>query len=143
MPNRLPKSVWSAAPATLISLLSILVADAWSAETDRFKKIISPAIHEYCAKCHGAEDEVEGGVNLLELRSESLSENVELVRSLIDVLDLEAMPPEAEPPRVTTGWSQVISRAGPASATGAARSSPTNTVSACVQPLARSVTVSV
>ena len=98
MPTRLPKSVWSAAPATLISLLSILVADAWSAETDRFKKIISPAIHEYCAKCHGAEDEVEGDVNLLELRSESLSENVELVRSLIDVLDLEAMPPEAEPP---------------------------------------------
>ena len=48
-------------------------------------------------KCHGAEDEVEGDVNLLELRSDNLTENVELIRSLIDVLDLEEMPPEDEP----------------------------------------------
>ena len=88
--------VWSAAFATLISLHGILVAGAWSAETDRFTKIISPAIQKHCVKCHGVE-EVKGDVNLLALRSDNLTENVELVDRLIDVLDLEEMPPEDEP----------------------------------------------
>ena len=97
MRNRLPKTVWSAEFAALISLLCIFAADAWSSETDRFTTIVSPVIQKHCVKCHGAEGEAEGDVNLLELRSENLSENVELIRRLIDVLDLEEMPPEEEP----------------------------------------------
>ena len=49
-------------------------------------------------KCHGGEDALEGELNLLELRSDNLPERVELVRRLIDVLDLHEMPPEGEPP---------------------------------------------
>lgn len=98
MPNRLPKSVGSAAFATLITLLNILATDAWSADTDRFTKIIAPAIQKHCAKCHGSKAKVEGDINLLALRGDNLTDNVELVRSLIDVLDLEEMPPEEEPP---------------------------------------------
>lgn len=96
MRNRLPKSAWTAF-AILISLHSVLATDAGSVETGGFTKIIAPAIQKYCAKCHGAADEDEGDVNLLALRSDNLGENVELIRSLIDVLDLEEMPPEDEP----------------------------------------------
>ncbi|HIF01330.1 MAG TPA: DUF1592 domain-containing protein [Planctomycetes bacterium] len=81
----------------LISLGGIPATDALSAEDGRFAKVIAPAIQKHCAKCHGARDEVEGDLNLLSLRSGDLTENVELVRRLIDVLDLEEMPPEEEP----------------------------------------------
>ena len=98
MQNRLPRSVCSAAFGTLIAFFNVLVADAGSAETDRFTKIVSPVIQKHCAKCHGAESDFEGDVNLLALSSDNLTENVELVRRLVDVLDLEEMPPEDEPP---------------------------------------------
>jgi hypothetical protein len=97
MRNCFPKSVWRTAFATLVSFHCILVVAARSAEADRFTEIISPAFKEHCAKCHGAGDEVEGDINLLALRHDDLKDNVELVRRLIDVLDLEEMPPEDEP----------------------------------------------
>ncbi|MDA1161522.1 MAG: DUF1592 domain-containing protein [Planctomycetota bacterium] len=71
---------------------------AFCAEADPFAKIIVPAIQKHCAKCHGADaDDVEGELNLLQLQSGDLTEDVELVRTLIDVLDLKEMPPEDEP----------------------------------------------
>ncbi len=88
--------VWNAAVASLILLPAVFAADAQPAETTPFAKIISPAIQQYCVKCHG-EGEVEGDVRLLGLRSDELAANVELVRRLIDVLDLKEMPPEDEP----------------------------------------------
>ena len=79
-------------------LAGILAADLCTADEDRFTTDIAPAFQKHCAKCHGGGDEVEGELDLLALDSSSLTDNVELVRSLIDVLDLEQMPPEDEPP---------------------------------------------
>ncbi len=115
MPNHLPKSscfgssadraksfarscVCCVALVISISLQFILAADVWSAETDSFTKIVEPTIQKHCVKCHGADGEVEGDVNLLELRETAdLTKNAKLVRKLIDVLDLKEMPPEDEP----------------------------------------------
>ncbi len=86
-----------AALITMISFYFVFANNAWTAERDAFTKIIKPAFQKHCAKCHGAESEVEGDVNLLQLQSDNLTTNVELVSSLIEVLDLEEMPPEDEP----------------------------------------------
>ena len=68
-----------------------------SAESNSFAAIVLPSIQKHCVKCHGAKDAVEGGVNLLKLQKSVLTKDLELLRSLIDVLDLEEMPPEDEP----------------------------------------------
>lgn len=95
---RSPLSVWTAVIAVQLLLHGVFTAEARSAETDPFAKIIAPAIQKHCAKCHGAKaSDIEGDVNLLQLRSGDLTKNVELVRTLINVLDLEEMPPEDEP----------------------------------------------
>ncbi|MFK8113862.1 MAG: DUF1592 domain-containing protein [Rubripirellula sp.] len=61
-----------------------------------FTSVIAPALKTHCGKCHGAEDEVEAEVNLLELDGEFAS-RLELVADLIEVIDLQEMPPEDEP----------------------------------------------
>lgn len=68
-----------------------------AAESDAFNKTIGPAIKAHCAKCHGAGEEVEGDLDLTQLRAADLPHKTDLVRRLIDVLDLEEMPPEDEP----------------------------------------------
>lgn len=65
--------------------------------SDRFEKIIAPAIQTHCGKCHGEKENPEGDVNLLRLKSNKLSGNVGLIQDLINVLDFEEMPPEEEP----------------------------------------------
>jgi hypothetical protein len=98
MRNRFPTSICHATIAVVILLQAVLVAETLSAETDAFAKIIAPAIQKHCAKCHGADAaEVEGDLNLLKLRGDDLRNDAEMVRVLIDVLDLEEMPPEDEP----------------------------------------------
>ena len=80
----------------LVLALSVL-PDAWA--TDSFSETIAPTIQKHCSKCHGNDGSFEGEVNLLELRSAAdLVGNAELIRKLIDVLDLKEMPPEDEPP---------------------------------------------
>ena len=82
----------------LISLIICFTSATHAAETDPFTRTIKPAIQTYCAKCHGTDGNVEGDINLLKLKNTSdLSQNVKLVRKLIDVLDLKEMPPEEEP----------------------------------------------
>ena len=87
--------------ASLIAVIllgsGIFVGKATSEEADRYTKIVAPMLQKYCGKCHGADKEVEGDVNLLTLQGDSLAKDVELVRRLIEVLDLEEMPPEDEP----------------------------------------------
>lgn len=41
---------------------------------------------------------MEGDTNLLQLQSHNLTQHAELIRNVIDVLDIEQMPPEDEPP---------------------------------------------
>ena len=83
---------------TLILVTFVMVGTNLSfAEANRFSVTLASAVQEYCLKCHGDGDGVEGDVDLRELRVDALGENAELVQSLIDVLDLEEMPPEDEP----------------------------------------------
>ncbi|NQV27848.1 MAG: DUF1592 domain-containing protein [Rhodopirellula sp.] len=76
-----------------------LTTDVFCAEPDAFATIIAPTIQKHCAKCHGNDaDEIEGDLNLRQLQSGDLAKDAELVRTLIEVLDLKEMPPETEPP---------------------------------------------
>ena len=83
---------------TLCLLLAASSLPARSAERDSFTNIIAPALKSHCVKCHGAEGDIEGDVDLHQLSADDLHQQPELVRRLIDVLDLEEMPPEDEPP---------------------------------------------
>jgi hypothetical protein len=86
------------ASITLTCLVIFLAANTLAAEADRFSTIVAPVLQKHCAKCHGAGEKIEGAVNLLTLRENTLTNNIELLRGLIDVLDLQEMPPEDEPP---------------------------------------------
>ena len=113
MQNRLPTdmtNILSATIAGLLSLHSVFVADALSADSNPFAEIIAPTVQKHCVKCHGANaDELAGDLNLLTLQNRDLDEAPELIRSLIDVLDLEEMPPEGEPPLDPKLRQQMIS----------------------------------
>ncbi|MFP6762854.1 MAG: DUF1592 domain-containing protein, partial [Planctomycetaceae bacterium] len=95
---RSPEGVRVVAIAAWILLLGRPLVNVPAAETGPFAKVIAPAIQKHCAKCHGGSEEVESDLNLLALRSGELSQDLKLIRSLIDVLDLAEMPPEDEPP---------------------------------------------
>lgn len=84
--------------AILLALQCLLVSNAVAVETDAFETSLAPLIKQHCVKCHGARENLEGDVDLLNLSGELLAENTELIRNLVDVLDLEEMPPEDEPP---------------------------------------------
>lgn len=83
-----------------IPLLALFALPALleASDDDPFAQIIAPAFQQHCAKCHGSEEESEADLNLLALDRGDLLERAELIRSLIDALDLKEMPPEDEPP---------------------------------------------
>jgi len=83
---------------SLVMLHGTVALQSVRGESDAFSKVVQPAIKQHCAKCHGGNDDIEGDANLLTLKSGQLSAQVELVRSMIKVLDQEEMPPEDEPP---------------------------------------------
>lgn len=87
--------------ATLVALHSSFLTLANAGNTDAFSDVVMPAIQKHCGSCHGASNEIEGDANLLALESSNLSEQVELIRSMIDALDLSEMPPPDEPPLST------------------------------------------
>ncbi|QDV21908.1 DUF1592 domain-containing protein [Aureliella helgolandensis] len=82
----------------VVSWLNLPSSNVFAVESNAFSQVLAPAIREHCSNCHGAGEDSEGGLDLLEMNTDSLGERVELVRSLIRVLDLQEMPPEAEPP---------------------------------------------
>ncbi|MCS7469723.1 DUF1592 domain-containing protein [Stieleria sp. ICT_E10.1] len=98
MPNHAFQKLSALAILVPLLLLQCFSCAAVASEADSSAEIIAPALKQHCVKCHGANDEIAGDVNLLAVRAEGLSQNTELVRGLIDVLDLEEMPPEDEPP---------------------------------------------
>lgn len=110
MRNRLPVAFLNALFVGSVLFHSAVIREALSADGDSFAKTIAPAIQKHCAKCHGAKpDELEGDLNLLKLQSRDLHDDPELIRSLINVLDLEEMPPEDEPPLDPKLRQQLIS----------------------------------
>ncbi|WP_372897290.1 DUF1592 domain-containing protein [Stieleria sp.] len=98
MPNHAFQKLSALAIIVPLLLLACFFCSAAASDADAFTETLAPALKQHCVKCHGANDEIEGDVNLLAVRAEGLSQNTELVRGLIDVLDLEEMPPEDEPP---------------------------------------------
>ena len=76
---------------------------------DAFTEIIGPAIKTHCAKCHGASDEIEGDLDLAQLTSAAMPHKAKLIQRLINVLDLQEMPPEDEPPLEPKLRQQLIS----------------------------------
>ena len=80
--------------------VSCLVAPVLSADIERgFSDVIQPIIRDNCVKCHGRNGKVKGDVNLFVLNhAADLLQNLELVQTMIDVLDFEEMPPEEEEP---------------------------------------------
>jgi Protein of unknown function (DUF1592)/Protein of unknown function (DUF1588)/Protein of unknown function (DUF1585)/Protein of unknown function (DUF1595)/Protein of unknown function (DUF1587) len=75
----------------------ITASTAHTVAAGDYDSAIKPLLQEYCLKCHGAGDQVEGDVNLSLLQSDTLTTDIALVRKLIDVLDLQEMPPADEP----------------------------------------------
>ncbi|MCA9137500.1 MAG: DUF1592 domain-containing protein [Planctomycetales bacterium] len=80
-----PRSIYSAEPNDI-------------AGPNSFATLIQPTLKAHCVKCHGDGDEIEGEVNLQSLDLKSLSTHPDQVQGLIDVLDLQEMPPAEEPP---------------------------------------------
>ncbi len=80
-----------------LSLPFLLAVPVRGAETDAFTKVLAPALQKHCVKCHGATEEIEGEVNLKKLQNADLTTNLELLRRLINVLDLKEMPPDYGP----------------------------------------------
>ncbi|MCH2179597.1 MAG: DUF1592 domain-containing protein [Mariniblastus sp.] len=77
---------------------SILAQDSQErSPASLFEVNIQPTLKIHCVKCHGQMDVVEGDVNLVELLPDRLGEQVDLLSSLVDVLDRNEMPPEDEP----------------------------------------------
>lgn len=110
MRNRFPKHICHSAVALAALLQTVLIAETLSAETDAFTTVIVPTIQKHCAKCHGEDaQKLQGDINLLKLRGDDLQNDAEMVRTLVDVLDLEEMPPEGEPPLAPKLRQQVIS----------------------------------
>tara|TARA_B110000495_G_scaffold202165_1_gene221488 strand:- start:2599 stop:4758 length:2160 start_codon:yes stop_codon:yes gene_type:complete len=62
-----------------------------------YESVFRPAFQSHCGKCHGIDGVEEGDVNLMELDGDQLGGDVEMLSSLIKVLDLGEMPPEGEP----------------------------------------------
>lgn len=84
------------------STMSVFGADGTNSDAneqpDQFSERVSAVFQQHCVKCHGAAEEVEGDANLVELHSKAdLSARPELLRKLIDVIELAEMPPEDEP----------------------------------------------
>ncbi|WP_339747283.1 DUF1592 domain-containing protein [uncultured Rubinisphaera sp.] len=89
------KNLRLAVASSLILVLMLNTSATHSAED--FSESFQSLTQKHCVKCHGAEEEIYGEVNLKELSLDDLKTNSELLRSLIDVLDLQEMPPEDEP----------------------------------------------
>ncbi len=90
-------------PQNRFLLLAMLVCAAacsplQAADVDPFTKLVAPALQSHCAKCHGADGELEGDVDVLALHRDNVTADLDLLQRLVDVLDLEEMPPEDEPP---------------------------------------------
>ena len=94
----------------MVLLQAVFAAKTSSAESESSNSTpLSNVIQTHCASCHGGGDEIEGDVDLVHQSVDELIQDAELVRRLIDVLDLEEMPPEDEPPLDPIARRQLVS----------------------------------
>ncbi|MEL7498078.1 MAG: DUF1592 domain-containing protein [Planctomycetota bacterium] len=66
-------------------------------ESFDFDQRVAPILKQFCGKCHGQGDDLASDINLLELTTKNLDQHSELLQQVIDVLDLDEMPPSDEP----------------------------------------------
>ncbi|SVA54349.1 uncharacterized protein METZ01_LOCUS107203, partial [marine metagenome] len=77
----------------LLSFVSIHAVTA----VDEFEQVLKPLFAKRCVKCHGGE-KVKGKVNLKEIaNTKQFLAKPELIKQLIEVIDVADMPPEDEP----------------------------------------------
>jgi hypothetical protein len=66
---------------------------------DPLRDSLRPVFQEYCVRCHGLDDELNGEVDLLGIESTaSLTADPALLRELVDAIEFREMPPEDETP---------------------------------------------
>lgn len=92
----LPRTILTFCSRTLGT--AILLTVVAHAQVNPWVDFLQPTFQNHCTKCHGDEDKVKGKVNLAVLKSaDDLRANLKLVEKMIDVLELDEMPPEKEP----------------------------------------------
>lgn len=91
--------MWLSCAGVLICFPAFAVAQDKSTSDPEglYKSVFKPTFQTHCGKCHGADGVEEGDINLLGLEGDQFGNDVELLSSLIEVLDLGEMPPEGEP----------------------------------------------
>lgn len=57
---------------------------------------LETVLQSHCVKCHSAGEDPEGDIALSEINDRNVADDLDQLQSLIDVLDLEEMPPEDE-----------------------------------------------
>lgn len=79
------------------------------AAQDAFDTILKPALRKHCVQCHGQNDTLKGDVNLLALQNAAdLTKSPKLLGRMIEVLDLEEMPPGDAKPLQPTVRLQMV-----------------------------------
>ena len=87
------------APFLLVTIFALAARFAEAEIKSGNAPLLLTGFAENCVKCHGKEGKVKGKVNLAVIeKAGDLSEDLELVRDLIAVLDFREMPPEEESP---------------------------------------------
>lgn len=79
--------------------LGLASANLSASSETLFIDFLKPVFEENCVQCHGKDDKEEGDMNLLKIGSlDDLTNDLERLQTIFDVLDFEEMPPEEEPP---------------------------------------------
>ena len=99
------------APTILFAVWSTGASSAGPDSTQKLiptHKLVTSTFSRHCVKCHGKDQDVAGDIDLLRLDRDDLADDAELLRSIVDVLELQRMPPQDEPPLPAKRRQRVI-----------------------------------
>ncbi|KLU03886.1 hypothetical protein RISK_004293 [Rhodopirellula islandica] len=85
---------------TVLSVASTPASEPDGTAADALTKTsvsLESVLQTHCVKCHAAGEEPAGEMALTEINHGNVAEDLDRLQSLVDVLDLEEMPPEDEP----------------------------------------------
>ncbi|MBC8352741.1 MAG: DUF1592 domain-containing protein [Planctomycetes bacterium] len=89
----------------------LIAANDTAAKEADFADLLQPTFRQSCVKCHGENENAKGEVNLAELQNlDDLTEDLDLLSTIIDALDSEVMPPEDEPPLAPGRRKQLVTQ---------------------------------
>ena len=79
-----------------VGILLLLITSTVQAVSD---DAVFTLLNSRCVKCHGKDGKVKGKINLLNIKTTAkLSEDLEMLQMILNVLDEGEMPPEEETP---------------------------------------------